>query len=105
MNVAVRREDALFWPKVWEALKRLIALMIFLAAHFVLNKAFAFVVPINMTGALVLTQDVIFVIFLLVYAYLGWDMVCVFIPWLRREAYPVGQESARESGPDTAGVH
>jgi len=81
-----------FWQRVWAALSRLLALLIFIGAHWVLNRALAYVVPPNLSGTLVFAQDVIYVFFLMVYAYLAWDMLTVFVPRLKRPFYP-GQES------------
>jgi hypothetical protein len=72
-----------FWGKVWAALCRLIALGIFLTVHFILNRAFAFVIPPNLISSLVFAEDVIFVIFILIYTYLAWDMLTIFLPRLR----------------------
>jgi hypothetical protein len=76
-----------FWWKVFAALSRLVALGLFLGAHFLINKALERVFPSKMAGMVTFAECVISVLFLLVYGYLAWDMVLVFIPWLKRPAF------------------
>lgn len=53
-----------------------------MGAHYCLNRAFEFVVPSNMKVTLVFTQDIIYVVFVMIYVYLGFDMLKVFMPRL-----------------------
>jgi hypothetical protein len=73
-----------FWGRVLAAVSRLVALGLFIGIHYLLNTALFYAVPSNMTGALSFAQDVIYVIFLLLYLYLAIDMFRVFIPALKR---------------------
>jgi hypothetical protein len=75
--------DLGFWGRVFSAVQRAIALGIFILVHYGLNRALAFVVPPNMVGALLFAQDVIFVIFILVYVYLAWEILTAFLPRLK----------------------
>lgn len=75
--------DAAFWRRVLSAMYRLIALALFRALHYLVERALAFDVPPNMTSALAFAQAVIYVLFLLVYVYLAWDMLAVFVPRLK----------------------
>lgn len=86
-----------FWQRVWAALSRLLALLIFIVAHWVLNRALAYVVPSNLSGSLIFAQDVIYVFFLMVYGYLAWDMLTVFVPRLRRPFYSGQSAKLKES--------
>jgi hypothetical protein len=84
MDAQEKSELFSFGFRVLAALSRLIALALFIGAHFCLNFALKFVMPDNMAGMLLFSQDVIAVIFLLLYAYLTWDMLRAFIPQLHR---------------------
>ncbi len=64
------------------ALCRLIALVIFMGAHYGLNHAFEFVVPSNMKATLMFTEDIIYVAFVIIYVYLAFDILRVFMPRL-----------------------
>jgi len=73
-----------FWQRVWSALQPLIALVIFAIAHWIVNHVLKWILPPNLEWAFPFVEDVFYVFFFLVYVYLGWEMVTVFIPWLRR---------------------
>lgn len=77
-------KDRVFIRSVGSALLRLVALVLFLVVHYYLNKALVFFCPANLTGTVIFVESVIFVFFALIYVYLAWDMVTVFVPWLRR---------------------
>lgn len=96
MNGDDKAEFISLCRKVGFALLRLVFLAMFLAAHYGLNIALRLVLPSNMTKFVELAQIMIGVIFLLIYAYLAWDMVTVFMPRLKR---PILQ-MARVSEPD-----
>jgi len=85
MAVAEKSELRLFWEKVWHALHRLVALGIFLGVHYLLNLLLGVAFPPELGRLVTLVKYVIGVFFLLVYIYLGWDMVTVFVPFLKRK--------------------
>lgn len=92
-------EDRLFLRRVRSALLRLAALGVFLGTHYVINMALARVAPRSLTGTLQLAEAVIFVVFLLIYAFLAWDVLAVFIPQLRLAKYAT-EESIAGGKPD-----
>jgi len=75
--------DVAFWKRVVSAIYRLIALAIFVFLHYGLTRLLAFAGPPGLGGALEFTEAAIYVIFLLVYVYLAWDMLTVFLPQLK----------------------
>jgi hypothetical protein len=77
-------EIGAFWIKVLGALSRLVALTIFLLAHYGLNQALRLVFPSQMTSMLALAEDAVGITFILIYVYLSWDLLTVFIPKLKR---------------------
>lgn len=72
-----------FWQNVWAAFQRLIALVLFAGAHGVVNRVLKWVTPPHMEKAFPFVEDVLWVFFVLVYANLCWEMVTIFIPWLK----------------------
>ena len=72
-----------FWWRVLSALSRLAALGMFMAVHFLLNHGFEFIVPSDMAASLRFIQDIVYVVFVLVYVYLAFDMLTVFVPRLK----------------------
>ncbi len=66
------------------AISRLVALAIFLLAHYGLDRALQLLYPPNMTHMFEIAQIATSISFLLIYVYLCWDMVTVFIPRLKR---------------------
>jgi hypothetical protein len=79
----VSPEDRAFWSRVSSAIQRGIALGILIGLHYCLNFALTTAVPPHMVGALPYLQDVIFVIFSLIYVYLAWDILTAFFPGLK----------------------
>ena len=73
-----------FWHNVWSALQRAIALIIFKGVHLALEYVLKWHTPPDMETAFRLFEDGLSVVFMLVYAYLCYEMVTVYIPWLRR---------------------
>jgi hypothetical protein len=73
------------------------------AIHYFLQKGLEYAVPKELKGALILTECVIFVIFLIIYVKLGWDMIAVFIPRLQGKKEAIGikgleNEKSNETG-------
>jgi hypothetical protein len=79
--------DAEFLRRVGSGLLRLLALLLFIGAHWVVSRALVWSVPSNLGGGMVFVSDIVFGFFVLIYAYLGWEMLAVFVPWLRRSEY------------------
>ena len=75
-------ESREFWLRVWQAIQRIPALMVFAGAHYLLNWVLKLVTPSRLGEALILAQAMVFIFFLLVYFKIGWDMVKVFVPSL-----------------------
>jgi hypothetical protein len=80
-------DDWAFTRRVGSSLLRLLALLVFIGLHHVANRALASTTPSNLVGYTVFLEDIVFVFFALIYAYLGWEMLAVFIPWLRRQDF------------------
>jgi hypothetical protein len=97
-------EALILLRKVGLALLRLACLALFMLVHHYLNAALSLVIPSNMTEYLEVAQTVIGILFLLVYVYLTWDMVTVFMPWLKRyeermrDAAVIEKKESHESG-------
>jgi hypothetical protein len=90
-----RSEDWTFWIQVRSALSRVVALLIFLLAHKLLNVALEWTVPRNFTNGVLWLEDIAYAAFAVIYAALVIEMVVVFIPALRRRLYPLEHEAVR----------
>jgi hypothetical protein len=53
-------------------------MVIFGVAHRLVSKFLDFIVPPHMNGVLSFTESVTFVMFLLLYLFLGWEMLMIF---------------------------
>jgi hypothetical protein len=83
--------NAEFWARVWAALQRVIALALFVLAHWGLSLLFRLAAPPNLKRAFLLGEDILFVMFMIVYLYLAWGMIAAFMPGLT-PAYDVRDE-------------
>ncbi|OFW36130.1 MAG: hypothetical protein A3J28_02010 [Acidobacteria bacterium RIFCSPLOWO2_12_FULL_60_22] len=72
-----------FGWRFFEALLRVLAFAFFAGIHEGINAILIWATPEGLTGARDFVIAVNFCVFLLVYAYLGWDMITVFIPRLK----------------------
>ena len=70
------------WAKVFIALNRFAALLIFIGMHWVLIKATAIILPIGWTKTAIVLEVVYFVAFGVLYLDQVWDMIGVFVPRL-----------------------
>jgi hypothetical protein len=95
METVDKHEVRTLCRKVGLALLRLLALGVFMVAHYFVNKALLLVIPSNMTRFLEVAQAVIAIMFLFIYLYLAWDMVTVFMPWLSRPDQQAQLEAAQ----------
>ena len=89
-----------FWNKVWRALQRIIALMLFACADSTLEWV---LIKTVLRKASETFREVVFlpgqIIFAALYVYLLWDMLAVFIPTLRRKSppHPEGESDGASS--------
>jgi hypothetical protein len=83
-----RRDSVRFLKKVGDALLRIAALGVMGVAHYALEKWLIYVIPENIQGAKPWLQDISFAAFILIYAFLLWDMVKIFVPRLQAKPYP-----------------
>jgi hypothetical protein len=98
MHASKRRsEDWTFWLQVRSALSRVVAFLIFLAVHKLLNAALEWTVPKNFTNGVIWLEDITYAAFAVIYGALVVEMVVVFIPALRHRLYPHEQERSEES--------
>jgi hypothetical protein len=74
-----------FWQKVWSAIQRAIALIVFKGVHLLLDYVLNWNTPPDMVPIARFMDDALWIVFNLVYVYLCWEMLAVFIPWLRRK--------------------
>jgi hypothetical protein len=100
-------EDRMFARRVLSALLRLVALGVFVGAHYLINLALGKIVPPRLTGALAAAQTLFFIGFLLIYGFLAWDMLAVFVPRWRITPYlaePGDEATTQEakSAPDAS---
>jgi hypothetical protein len=89
------RAQVTFWFRLWAALQRVFALWILIAVHYLLNRALTWLLPASMKAALTLLQSFTYVLFMVVYAYLMWDMVIIFVP-LKRRGFGPSTEGGKE---------
>jgi hypothetical protein len=83
-----RSEDWTFWMQVRSALSRVVAFLIFLLVHKLLNVALEWTVPKNFTNGVIWLEDIAYAAFAVIYAALVVEMVVVFVPALRYRLYP-----------------
>jgi hypothetical protein len=83
-----------FLEAVGNALLRIIALALFGAIHWMLDKGSEFLVPENFKGAKPWLQDIAFAGFALVYGFILYDMVCIFAPWTKSKRSAVVEVSS-----------
>jgi len=72
----------LFWQRVSIAILKVPALLLFIGAHWIVDYALRLTVPSELKDALLLARSIMFVVFLVVYVRLGWEMLKVFMPSL-----------------------
>jgi hypothetical protein len=80
--------DGVFLRRCLSALLRVMALGLFMGTHYLLNRALQYVVPKNLPGSTVWVEDCMYLVFLLIYLFLGWELLVVFKPSLKRFEYP-----------------
>lgn len=85
-----------FLARIGSALLRVGALVVMGVIHYFLEKAMIYIIPENMPWAKHWLEDISFVIFLLIYVYLLWDMLKIFVPMLQSKVYP-GLEAQQET--------
>lgn len=92
-------ETRTFWGRVFAALSRLLAFLIFAGAHWGVTRLLKLLFPPSMARVVDLVEVVTSIFFVLVYLYLGWEMLTCFFPFLKRKAYAVinGSEQKSES--------
>ena len=74
----------------------MVALLLFAGFHYAINWILRHVFPPVLAKALAFVEAVVGVFFLMVYVFLGWEMLTVFLPWLKRRPKAAG--SPREAG-------
>jgi hypothetical protein len=84
-----------FLAKVRDAALRAGALIVLDFCHWCIGKSFAFFNHFNYKPASVLLEAISYIVFAFLYVYLLWDMVKIFVPWLRPKTYP-GIERRKE---------
>jgi hypothetical protein len=72
-----------FWNRVWEALQRVAAFFVFAGAHWLIRAVTVLSTPADWPEARLLVEATGWGIFMILYLYLGWDMLAVFMPRLR----------------------
>jgi hypothetical protein len=72
-----------FWMRVFGALQRFLAFVIFSGIHYISRKLLFWSTPEGWARPYQLAEGVTWCIFVALYAYLGWDMLTVFMPRLR----------------------
>ena len=77
-----------FFRRVWDALLRVGALVLFGFIHYWMEKAIPLLVPRAWNGVSEYVEEISFLFFLAIYLYLLWDMLKVFVPWLQAKPYP-----------------
>jgi hypothetical protein len=75
-----------FWGKVWRGLQRIFALILLVAAHWLVSRLFRLVFPPSLSKVLDFVEIVISLFFALIYVYLGWEVLAAFLPALKRRA-------------------
>ncbi len=74
---------AQFWMRVLGALQRVLAFVVFSIVHHYASQLLVWTTPKGWGRACDLAEGVSWCIFVAVYAYLGWDMLTVFMPRLK----------------------
>lgn len=77
-----------FIKRVWNAILRIGAAILFGYIHLWMQRWFPYIVPENIKNGRLWLEDIAFVAFTLVLVFLLWDMVKIFAPSLNRKEYP-----------------
>jgi hypothetical protein len=75
-----------FLGMVGNALLRILALAVFGVAHWLLDLGSVYLVPENLKEGRLWLQDIAFSGFALVYAFMLWEMICIFAPWTKAKS-------------------
>ena len=80
-----RKELARLWTRVWVALNKAAALGVAILIHKGLEAAAKWIVPEGWNISLTLLEAIFFVVFSIVYIHFLWEMLAVFVPFLKRK--------------------
>jgi hypothetical protein len=89
-------KPSVFLAKVRDALLRAGALIVLDAAHWCIEKSLDYFNHFSYRPARTLLDAAGYGAFALVYVYLLWDMLKIFVPWLRPKPYPGTERQLNE---------
>ena len=88
MQAYATESPVAFLTKVRDAAIRAAALIVLDFCHWCIERSFAFFNHFSYKPASVVLEGISYIVFAFLYVYLLWDMVKVFVPWLRPKTYP-----------------